>query len=235
MKAVQFAISLVCVVTLGLAGCGAPTEVPRSGTQASEANVVQTLLLLTVTQAEFRSNGLIDEDKDGHGEFAGWGEITSTVLGRQPSGAVSQRARAYAVTFPGFDVQLDRSGRVLMDGYFFQMLLPRKGGGWEVEGPRGFKPAVIDPSRASQEWLCFAWPMVKASSDSHVFVVGPRGPVCARPAGAASGSDFAPDYSLAPRAVFSRAAQDEDARGQEEFKSLDGRSWSVAARVSTPR
>ena len=66
-------------------------------------------------------------------------------------------------------------GRVEIGGYCFQMFLPRVGGGWTAELPRGGGGDDVDIDDGEMQWLCYAWPIEHSVTGRRAFVCDQAG------------------------------------------------------------
>lgn len=140
---------------------------------------------------EFRAAGALDSVADGRFEFATFLEL---------SGARWVRGTESHLRPPllsGAFRNLDERGRVRRSGYFFRIRLPGRDGGAVCEfagradgRPRGCcgpsndpvaaparLSAPVDPARAAEYWIAYAWPIEYVASGQLTFVVDETGVV----------------------------------------------------------
>ena len=66
-------------------------------------------------------------------------------------------------------------GCVHRSGYVYQMFLPGTGGRWQPEARDGGAIAGVDDERASQDWICYAWPIEPGVTGKRSFFIDSRG------------------------------------------------------------
>jgi len=141
-----------------------------------EAAAVATLRAIGKAQEIFRRAALVDEDGDGHGEYALLGDLA----GKPPS-----RGRSVAIPtpLPQLSLLLDAEGEADLCGYRVRLLMAGPKGAAVRENASG-PAAKLDPRLAGSFWCAYAWPLrregfVPAASGRRVFFVNQVGEVLA--------------------------------------------------------
>jgi len=170
---------LVCLSAAGCADDGsAPAQQPPAKSaddsgralpiEARETAVAIVLRQLVAAQAQFQAAGFADENRNGIGEYGGFGEL----VGRTP--VRGAKALDRALLPPAFrDI---RSGVVRRVGYVFRMGLPTKRGYETEQRDGGYAAGRVDAARAETLWRCHAWPETDGAT-GRVFFVDQSGDV----------------------------------------------------------
>jgi len=152
-------IALVALSTLAI-GCraerrgpdgdsiGPPTELSF---RTASRDPDRVLLDVARAQRAFRHEALVDEDRDGEGEFAGLAELTGAAGGRM------QRPLRDPLVWRQLG-QLNPHGEGELAGYLYRVWLPGRDGLGIGELWRGAGTAQYEPSLAEEFWVCYAWP-----------------------------------------------------------------------------
>ena len=162
-------LMIVITVIAIIAGIAVPNYIHSRAT-ANEAAVVGTLKAICTTQMEFKSMASVDADNNGCFEYATLGEITSQAdLRGTPGERLSPPLLSLSLG------NVDASGRVMKNGYYFAIHLPDAAGNGMAETVGGI--ANIDPVMAESYWTCVAWPASKRQSGRATFFVNQQGQI----------------------------------------------------------
>lgn len=185
---------------------------------SNEVSSISTLRNISSSQAQFRAAAVVDEDRDGRGEFGTFADL---------SGAERPRGRDAMLNPPvlsgAFRTRTLR-GEVARARYLFQIWLPSRDGSFVTEALHDIGAGVLDPDAAETHWRCYAWPSKYDHSGLRTFFVDDAGDIWStddeRYSGEGSGP--APDAAVArpgtlvPEAASTRAT----------FTGADGNVWS---------
>jgi prepilin-type N-terminal cleavage/methylation domain-containing protein len=141
-----------------------------------EAAAVATLREIGKAQEIFRLAALVDEDGDGHGEYALLGDLA----GKSPSRG---RTVAIATPLPQLGLLLDAEGEADLCGYRIRLLMPGPKGAGVRENAAG--PATkLEPKLSGSFWCAYAWPLrregfVPAATGRRTFFINQAGELLA--------------------------------------------------------
>jgi hypothetical protein len=171
-------------------GPGQPDLTGAQILEANERNAISTLRNLCSAQAQVQASGKIDCDNDGIGEYGTFLEMTGTVGVRKgtdrgtPLGSdFSEKGTAMTPAVLASSLAgVDAEGRVLKNGYYFQIFLP------DTQSPSTFVHETAGPSLAGgtgrvwvdlseTTWCCYAWPAEKGKTGNRAFFVNQAGDV----------------------------------------------------------
>lgn len=146
----------------------------------NEAAAVRALRELVKAQEMMRAAGAVDEDGDGHGEYAFLQEISGE---RNPRTFVPAAGLRAPAPLPQFRHRLREDGEAEVCGYRFRVFLPGPGGKGVGESRTG-PWEDPDPARAARTWVAYAWPLrreglVPAATGRRTFFVSQAGEVLA--------------------------------------------------------
>lgn len=143
-----------------------------SQASANEAAVVSTLKTISTAQVTFKTRVVVDRDLDGEGEYGYLAELS----GATPPRGLAQPIKPIILSHT-FQSIANRNANT--SGYLFQMSLPQQDGSAATEAETGGEdPATPSHSETAEAvWVCYAWPKVKGSTGSRVFVVNQAGDV----------------------------------------------------------
>ncbi len=218
---------------------------------ANESAAMSVLRSLSSAESRLQSQGLIDSDGDGIGEYGYFGELSGTqpcrvTVGGMPTAGVPGKNNLYpALLIPEFgnvtNCQLGRSG------YIFQIYLPDK----TVDGPFGFdglldKDVVHaisedsmggknacpfpDPNNCEDIWCAYAWPVAVHQTGDRVFFINQEGVLIqtgSRYDASYSGSDRGPKFD----AAFSVPDDMSSLLGVNGVRAVDSNVWTPVFRV----
>ena len=153
------------------------SAIPRFGggrrLNANETATVATLKRILQAQSRLQSLAAIDCNSDGRGEYATFAELAGAVPLRTSDGIGTGKLLDPPVLSPSFGRLHD--GCVHRSGYVYQMFLPGTGGRWQPEARDGGAIAGVDDERASQDWICYAWPIEPGVTGKRSFFIDSRG------------------------------------------------------------
>ncbi len=182
-----------------------------------ETVAIATLRHLVAAQAQLQASGLIDQDRDGVGEYGGLAELTGFTAGRMSK---PLDVPLVTMTFPsGGKLRLGVGEK---SGYCFVVHVVAKGGkAAATEGSKGF-PA-LDVASAEKAWWAYAYPQRGRRDGFRTFYVDQRGEVWATKQGAYRGHGYL-EARPHPRAAF---ADPERVPGgvSPALLSADGHRW----------
>jgi prepilin-type N-terminal cleavage/methylation domain-containing protein len=141
---------------------------------SDESAAISTLKTVVSAQAVTKTNGAIDQDVDGVGEYAWLGEMGGVLnvrdaLGPNTGPVLNPPALSGSIS------TVNGTGVVTKSGYFFRIALPTAGGAPLVENAGGGSPTGEDPDLCETTWIVYAWPSAYATSGKRVFVVNQDG------------------------------------------------------------
>jgi prepilin-type N-terminal cleavage/methylation domain-containing protein len=140
---------------------------------SDETAAISTLKTLVSAQAVTKSAGVIDQDTDGIGEYAWFGEMGGAVNLRDNVGP-NNGPQLTPAPLAGSLAQVN-NGVVTKAGYIFMISLPGAGGAGVTENAGGGSPTGEDPDFCETNWILYAWPSDYATSGKRVFVVTQEG------------------------------------------------------------
>ena len=163
----------------------------RLAMTANRNAAVATLLTLAPKQREFHAFAFVDQDGDGIGEYATFGELAGTEVLRGSDHAAEPPflPRAFGDLLAG--------GVVERQGYYFRIDLPTTdGAGLVVPCEHGTDPT---PDPAESLWHAYAWPVEAGVTADTTLHVDREGKILAAVAeeGRYSGLESAPRYDAA--------------------------------------
>ncbi|MHC4469866.1 MAG: hypothetical protein ACYTDY_04530 [Planctomycetota bacterium] len=132
--------------------------------KANESAAVATLRQLTAAQAHLKATGLVDEDRDGAGEYGTFGEMSGAAPVRGTKDPVNPPVLSAVFRSVGED------GAVRRSGYAFHLFLPGRGGTPSRAGP-------FDADLAEVAWFCVALPEEPGVTGMKRFIVTQDGGV----------------------------------------------------------
>lgn len=138
---------------------------------ANETSAISTLRNLTSAQAQFQAAALVDEDRDGVGEYATFGELSGA---RRLRGSDHEGPR---VLVNDVFRNVGAGGWVTRAGYVFRMWLPTRDSAFVGETQDGFAGGALDADAAEQHWRCYAWPSQYDHSGLRTFFVDESGDI----------------------------------------------------------
>ncbi len=158
-------ISIISVIAI--------PQLMSSRLSANETMAIATLTSLRTVQAEFRQACVVDQDKNGVGEYgllqelAGGAVPRGGVSGRTPGEFISQQLGSVA-----------SNGIATKDGYSFLVYLPTSAGVARNEGQFtvGRGTAAFAPLQETW-WCCYAWPTNRGQTGNRAFCVNQTGVV----------------------------------------------------------
>lgn len=215
----------IVLVPLGLIGLvvappfGGPDHSLAMGANRNAA--IATLLSIAPEQREFQAFAFVDQDADGIGEFATFGEL---------AGTEAMRGTEHVAEPPflpaAFGDQL-AGGVVQRQGYYFRIDLPTTdGAGLVVPCEHGSDPT---PDHAESLWHAYAWPVEAGVTADTTFHVDREGKILAAVAegGRYSGLEKAPSYDAA---IVATRPGDFTAPTASGARGNDGLLWEPVGR-----
>jgi len=161
---------------------------------ANEAAAISTLRSLSSAEAQIQSQGAIDTDADGAGEYAYFAELAGTAplrvsaAGVPAAGAAGVDNLNPAVLSSAFGTLGTVNPTVSRAGYLFQMWLPGATAGGVTPGvPEavGAGPGLgggapgaggfPDPDNCETLWCCYAWPVDVNQTGNRCFFINQEG------------------------------------------------------------
>jgi hypothetical protein len=141
-----------------------------------ETAAVVTLREIGKAQEIFRRACLVDEDGDGHGEFALLGDLSGKSMSRG-------RSVAIPTPLPQLGLLLNAEGEADLCGYRIRLLMPGPKGAGLRENAQG-PAAKLDPGLAGSFWCAYAWPLrregfLPAATGTRTFFINQFGVVLA--------------------------------------------------------
>ncbi|MCI0339625.1 MAG: hypothetical protein L0216_00505 [Planctomycetales bacterium] len=177
-----WAVGLTGILILRLTGAVA----------ANEKAALEELRMIREGERAFREAAVVDQDKDGRGEFGLFTELASGPHVRHGFLRAPGPGRDWISRI--FYTQLEPSGIVRKYGYCFILFLPGADGMALTSGqqvPAG-QPAAAD--RQEREMVCYAWPEVHGKTGVLAYVLDGEGRIwaCTNGRWQYSGSDKGP-------------------------------------------
>jgi prepilin-type N-terminal cleavage/methylation domain-containing protein len=141
---------------------------------SDESAAISTLKTIVSAQAVTKTTGVIDQDADGIGEYAWFGEMGGAINVRDAIGP-NNGPQLTPAALAGSLAAVNASGVVSKAGYVFMMSLPGAGGSGVTENAGGGSPTGEDPDFCETNWILYAWPSDYATSGRRAFVVTQEG------------------------------------------------------------
>lgn len=193
----------------------------RMALTANRNAAVATLLTLVPKQREFHAFAFVDQDGDGIGEYATFGELAGTEILRGSDHAAEPPflPRAFGDLLAG--------GVVERQGYYFRIDLPTTdGAGLVVPCEHGTDPT---PDLAESLWHAYAWPVEAGVTADTTFHVDVEGKILAAvdERGRYSGLEDAPRYDAA---IVATRPGDFTAPSAAGTRGNDGLVWEAVKR-----
>lgn len=148
-------IELMIVVTILaiIASIALPTMM-SARSSANEKTVIATLRAVVTAQQLARTNGVIDQNRNGQGEGATLAELAGTQVLRGSSAVLRP---AYLSAAFG---TVDADGYTLSHGFYFALYLPDASGNGLLAAPANL--ASVNAELSEHFWTCIAWPRDRA-------------------------------------------------------------------------
>ena len=144
---------------------------------ANESAAIATLRNLVSAQSELQSQGAIDQDVDGIGEYGWFAEMAGSCQLRDNTGAAAGPILTPPVLSGSLAV-VNANSEVNKSGYFFQMFLPDNAGAGLIEAANSAgTPTGEDPDLAETTWAAYAWPQGFTNTGNRCFAVNQSGDV----------------------------------------------------------
>ena len=143
---------------------------------SDESAAIATLKNIMSAQAVTRTTAVIDQDLDGLGEHAWFGEMGGVVNVRDSAGP-NTGPRLDPTTLAQSLAAVDANGVVEKAGYVFRTALPSGGGAPVVENANGGSPTGEDADLCESHWIVYAWPSSYPISGRRAFAVNQAGDV----------------------------------------------------------
>lgn len=165
-------LALLAVCFFGLVAAVAIPGLMRSRVGTNESSAIGTLRSLSTSQAQFQSQGIVDQDNDGTGEFGTLGEL---------SGISPCRGSGQSMAASPFIAQIlgirDDNGVSMKSGYCFVLYLPTAKGPARREGDAELDAVAADADAQEVRWCAYAWPQSPGQSGNRIFFVNQEGQV----------------------------------------------------------
>jgi len=155
---------MIVVAIIGIIASIAIPNIISSRISANETAALATLRELVNSQVQMQQRGVADEDGDGLGEFATFGELAGAV----PVRGLKVLAPVLLSTSWG---SVNAQGEAVRNGYQYRIYLPGPGGVGIGEVPGGGAPAGLDPDLAESLWCAVAWPTDYQASGARTFYI----------------------------------------------------------------
>ncbi len=133
---------------------------------ASESAAISTLRTINTAQLQFRSQQIVDRDRDGQGEYAWLGEMSG-------SRAVTGGTELLRPALVPLSLAVDAAGQANKSGYLFAVHLPDAAGLGLTETTGNLPSVAADI--AELHWTAIAWPIRAGISGTHTFFVNHQG------------------------------------------------------------
>ena len=144
----------------------------------NESSAVGALRFVAVSQAQFQAAAIVDQDRDGVGEFGFFTELSGE-LGYRLQTGTSAGPVSPPFIWPGFGQSAaSNQGVGSKNAYFFRMFLPRAEGQSAMAEP-GTPPGGNPVHADAQElrFIALAWPQVVGQTGNRAFAVSQGGEV----------------------------------------------------------
>lgn len=141
---------------------------------ANESAAAATLKHVVTSESVVVSLALIDQDVDGIGEYAWFGEMGGFVNSRDVSGPNGGPIIDPCSLAKSLGI-VNAAGSVAKSGYFFRLGLPGAGGVPLGETAGGGSPTGEDPDLCETNFICYAWPANFTASGKRCFAVNQGG------------------------------------------------------------
>ncbi|GEM_PF-2571109 len=190
----------------------------RSHVGANESNAMGSLKAISTGQVMFMSDGLVDQNGNGRGEFGFLSELGGAAPCRKSGTQVESEFYIPAVLG-----KVDAHGVAKKNGYCFKVYLPDGRGGAVEETDREVPRVGREGARMQERaFIVYAWPEEPGKTGLRMFAIDPQGMIfakdCADEASAPSGSP-----------AWNEAVEDADGNGEKEWgEPLGGTGWVPA-------
>ena len=140
--------------------------------RSNETTAIATLRNIISAQAQFQSTARADENNNGVGEYASFGELSGGVGVRDGEKLIPP------VLSSAF--RKVENGRVRRNGYYYRIFLARAGGdGVSEQRDGGFRAYEVDPRLTETTWCAYAWPVQRGVTGERCFFVNQAGDIFA--------------------------------------------------------
>lgn len=122
---------------------------------SNEGHTVGNLRSISTALSQFQAQCIVDQDRDGIGEYGFLQEVSGVVKGR--SGKQVSSSEPWLLK--NFSNGIENSGIVQKDGYYYLLYLPGKNGSGREIFPlkKETDSSIID--QQENYWICYAWPV----------------------------------------------------------------------------
>ena len=169
---------MIVISIIAIIAAIAIPSILRSQISSNEISAVGTLRTMIASQAQFRGGDVVDQDRDGNGEYGFLQELAGTATPRTVAGQTPAHIRTgeYITQVLGI---VYANGIAIRSGYHFYIYLPAAGG--TNIGESNPLPAGDAANANDQEarFICYGWPAAFDSSGKRCFVVNQQGEVFA--------------------------------------------------------
>ena len=164
---------MIVVAIIAIIAAIAIPQLLRSRISSNETAAIGTLTTLRTVEAQFQQAIVVDQNRNGIGEYGLFQELSGEEVPRGAAGArtpgefISQELGA-----------VDANGIASKAGYHFLIYLPTSAGPAVSEGDIDLT-ATVAADAESQEvrWCCYAWPVSRTETGNRAFVVNQTGTV----------------------------------------------------------
>ena len=137
----------------------------RARISANEGSAIGTLRTLSTSQAQAQSNGVIDQDSDGTGEYALLGELAGVVPLPGTTSTVNPAYLTRALAPTGSDTYGAKSG------YYYRVYLPVAATPVITDATTSRNATSANANYQEVKWRAYAWPASWSSSGNRDFAV----------------------------------------------------------------
>lgn len=215
---------MIVVAIIAIVAAIAIPGLLRARISANEGSAIGSLRTISTSQTQFQSNGVVDQDTDGVGEFGSLGELAGVTNVRSTDNSGSKVKPGFIPTVLGDNAATGST----KSGYKFRIYLP---GGIIDTGNDLTNISDTDQIDGQEtHFRAYAWPFTVENTGNRAFAVDQAGEVFSAPnvnRQGYSGANTAPE--------FNAAADTEETDTLNGFESpirnstgLDGQRWVPA-------
>lgn len=220
---------LIVVAMIAIIAAIALPNLLSARISSNESAAISTMKHIVSAQSVAQTAGVIDQDTDGLGEYAWFGEMGGVVQVRDNSGP-NGGPRMTPCSLAKSLGLVNANGVVTKSGYVYRLALPTAGGAPVTEAGGGGSPAGEDPNLCEVAWVCYAWPAGYATSGKRVFAVNQSGDVVQSDnLGGANGTYSGLANAPPPDAAFENGSvgliTGSFSIGGNPAPSVDGQTW----------
>ncbi|MEQ1632127.1 MAG: type II secretion system protein [Planctomycetota bacterium] len=211
---------LIVVSIIAIIAAIAIPNLMSARSSANEKTVVATMRAIVTAQQVARTNGTIDQNRNGQGEAGSLPELAGLEVLRGGTTVLRPAALSAALG------QLDANGYAFSHGFYFAMYLPDVSGQGVLATPANF--ASIHAPFAESFWTCVAWPRERATQGYGTFFTNQNGDILVSKGASYSGTASVPPAGaglLVPSP--DRIDASRSAAGASDGVGADGNVWRV--------